>query len=99
MYRYAGNVGKKVKSVMFNDYSITVEEFDRIKDILAKQYKKCLDMQMPKKMILETIEKKMEYFRMEGFFDFYEIKGIRKNVLKIVVNVRDALYEIALTEE
>lgn len=84
---------------MDKEYSITVTEFEHIKDILAKQYKKCLEMQMSKKEIIEAITKKMEYFRLEGFFDFYDIKGIRKNILKIIVNVCDDLYEISLTEK
>ena len=98
MYQFAESVGKKGKSKVSNEYSITVEEFERIKNILANKYQKCIELGLSKKEIEKEIEKKIQYFADEGFFEYYEIKK-SKNSIKIIVNCGLFLYEIKLSEK
>ena len=99
MFPYAVNVGKMgTLKVLNNHYSITVEEFENIKIILANKYKKCIENGFGSKEIKKELDKKMSYFKQEGFFDFYQIKTRKKNFV-IVVNCDDSLYEIELKKE
>ena len=60
MYQFVENVGKKGTLKVLNDYSITIEEFERIKAILANKYQKCIDLGLDKKKIKAEMEKKLK---------------------------------------
>lgn len=79
-----------------NNYVMSTEEFLNFKSILQNLYLKCLEQNLTKNKIKDKINKKLDYFKEEGFFNYYEIKKVNKNNIQIIINIGNELYKIEL---
>lgn len=82
---------------MFENYEMTSYEFLNFKNKIQNIYLNEIENKLKLKEIKQKIINKLEYFKAEGFINYYEINKLNKKNLKIIFNLGNELYEINIT--
>lgn len=85
-----------IEDLLSNNYLMTTDEFSTFKNIIIRTYNKCLQDKISAKELKSKMGNKLDYFKQEGFINYYELKKANKKEFETIVNLGNELIKISL---